>query len=70
MTPDGMIWSNREMMSPNGFARCLFDETKHFWDSEIAYIDFEEDVVMKKNARAMKEKAPTKIASPKKNIKA
>ena len=66
MTPDGVVWSNREMMSPSGFARCLFDETKHFWDSEIAYIDFEEDVVMKKPARAIKEKAPKKIASPKK----
>ncbi len=56
-------------MSPTGFVRCLFDETKHFWDSEIAFIDYEEDVVMKKPARAMKEKAPTKIATPKRKPK-
>jgi hypothetical protein len=69
MTADGMIYSNREMMGPNGFVRCLFEETKHFWDSEIAFIDYEENVVMKKPSKAMKEKAPKKIASPKRKPK-
>ena len=69
MTADGMIYSNREMMGPNGFVSCLFEETKHFWDSEIAFIDYEENVVMKKPSKAMKEKAPKKIASPKRKPK-
>jgi hypothetical protein len=65
MTADGMIYSTREMMGPNGFVRCLFEETKHFWDSEIAFMDYEEDVVMKKPSKMMKGQAPKKIASPK-----
>ena len=69
MTADGMIYSTREMMGPNGFARCLFEETKHFWDSEIVFFDYEENVVMKKPSKAMKGKAPKKIASPKRKPK-
>jgi hypothetical protein len=65
MTADGMIYSTREMMGPNGFVRCLFEETKHFWDSEIAFMDYEENVVMKKPSKMMKGQAPKKIASPK-----
>ena len=69
MTADGMIYSTREMMGPNGFVRCLFEETKHFWDSEIVYFDYEENVVMNKPSIASKGKAPKRIASPKRKPK-